>query len=153
MRIAVTSIVCLLATAACATELSAPAALTQARVAGQYAARGGDSPYGALTLTTTTSGATTDWLSLGAAIDLTLTGDGRVNGRLHLPLVDGEEDDVAGPLDVNLTGTWSLDHNRVSLAIDADTFLRDLAFEVQGTRLVGRRTFQETTVSVVLARR
>src|SRR5690606_24803767 len=80
--------------------------------------------YSAVTMTTTSAGATTDQLAQGATLELTLGADGATAGRLFVP--DGSED--GGDLDADLAGTFSFDENtdEVSFEQSADTFVRDM---------------------------
>jgi hypothetical protein len=104
--------------------------------------------YEATTLTTEEEGVTTDWLSLGASISLTLSGDGTTAGRLFIP--GGAED--GSDFDVDLTGTWERQGTIVTLDHVADTFMRDMPFIADGMRLTGEETFGTVTVSVVLSK-
>lgn len=117
--------------------------LTIAHVAGAY--RAGDS-YGAWELTTTDDQQTTDWLEAGASVELSLASDGRTAGRIFVP---GAEED-GSDWEADLAGTWSLTGNTVRFQHPADTFIRDMPFEVVGSTLVGDRTFGGTRVRMVL---
>ncbi|HZD06265.1 MAG TPA: hypothetical protein VE173_15245 [Longimicrobiales bacterium] len=117
-------------------------------VAGSYTAEG---PFGAITFITTEAGSSeeTDWLARGASIVLDLKADGTTGGRLYVP---GADED-GGDMDEDLTGTWSLTNGRVALDHEADTFLRDMDYTLEGNRLKGEETFGGTTVRVELVRR
>ncbi len=117
-------------------------------LAGSYTAEG---PFGAITFTTSTADGDdeTDWLAQGASIVLELADDGTTGGRLFVP--GGDED--GGDMDEDLTGTWSVEDGVVTLAHDADTFLRDMPFASDGDRLEGEETFGDMTIRVVLIRR
>ncbi len=114
---------------------------------GTYVAEGS---VGSLLVTTTdgSTGTTTDQLARGASIVLNLAADGSTSGRLFAPAGAGEDG-----IDADLTGTWSADGDRVSLAHDADTFLRDMTLVRDADTLSGSAMFNGTTVAVVLERR
>ncbi|MFN2565350.1 MAG: hypothetical protein ABR499_10120 [Gemmatimonadaceae bacterium] len=98
--------------------------------------------YAATQLNTTANGTTTDQLAAGASITLTLNPNGTTSGEFIVP----------GELDEDLTGTWTLNGTTVELSHSADTFLRDMPFQVQGNALVGDQTFGGTRVRVRLVR-
>lgn len=105
--------------------------------------------YEASTFTLTQSGSTDDLLAQGASITLTLDADGSTSGRLFVP--DGNED--GSDFDADLTGTWTRTGSQVSFDHPADTFIRDMSFAVDGSRLTGEATFSSGTFRVVLDRR
>ena len=86
-------------------------------------------------------------LATGASIQITLAADGGTTGRMVIP-GDG--------VDADLTGSWSLKNDRVSLSHRADTFLRDVDFVAavwpKGATLDGLATFNGTKVAVTLVR-
>jgi hypothetical protein len=104
--------------------------------------------YQATTLTVEEGGVTTDFLSVGASLEITLSDNGTTAGRLFVP----GGDEGGGDLDVDLAGTWALDGTTVTFNQDADTFVRDMDFEYANGQLTGEETFFDATVSVVLAR-
>jgi hypothetical protein len=104
--------------------------------------------YSATTFTTQEGSATTDWLTGGASIHVTLSAAGNTSGRLFVP--GGNED--GSDLDADLTGTWALAGSQVTFQHSADTFLRDMPFTVDAGRLIGEATFSGVTVRVVLER-
>lgn len=118
-----------------------------ALVAGTYSAEGS---FGAVVFTTRRADGTdtTDWLAEGASIRLNLHEDMTTSGRLYIP--GGDED--GSDMDEDLTGTWTLQGNRVSLDHEADTFLRDMDLFFDGERLEGEETWS-VTVRVELMRR
>lgn len=133
-------------TAGCGDDGQSPDAQL-ALVAGTYSAEGS---FGAVVFTTTRPDGTetVDWLARGASIRLSLHEDMTTSGRLYIP--GGDED--GGDMDEDLTGTWTLRGNRVSLDHEADTFLRDMDLFVDGGRLEGEETWS-VTVRVELVRR
>ena len=98
--------------------------------------------------TTTQDGETVDWLASGGILELELAADGTTSGRIFVPGMD----EGGGDFDEDLAGTWDLEADTVHLDHDADTFLRDMPFQVNGDRLVGDRTFDGVRVRVVLVR-
>jgi hypothetical protein len=117
-----------------------PTGPTTADVAGSYEAT---------TLTVTDGGTTTDALAEGASIAVTLDGDGTTSGTFVVPgsMSESGEEEV-----LDLEGSWTLEGRNVSLDHEADTFLRDMTFEVGDGRLEGEETFGSETVRVVLER-
>lgn len=105
--------------------------------------------YEASTFTLTQDGSTDDLLAQGGSITLTLNADGTTSGRMFVP--DGNED--GSDFDADLAGTWTLNGSRVSFDHPADTFIRDMSFTVDGSRLTGEATFDSATLRVVLERR
>lgn len=104
--------------------------------------------YTATTLTVEEGGTTQDLLSQGASITITLTSIGATEGELFIP--EGAEGGL--DLEADLTGTWRLEDSRLRFNQAADTFLRDMFFDVDGRRLSGEETFGDATVRLVLTR-
>jgi hypothetical protein len=129
----------------CSESPSDPGLLTVQAVAGTYGASG---EFGAFTFTTTSTGVVTDWLEQGAGISLRLNANGTTEGELFVPGADEDGTDV----EEDLSGTWQLAGNVVSLDHDADTFLRDVPFTVVANRLEVDHTFSETRVRLTLQR-
>lgn len=132
--------------AACDDDAPAEPEIRMAEVAGDYAAKGA---YGMYTLTTTENGQTIDRLAEGSSFTIELTADGRTTGRLFVP--GGDED--GSDFDADLVGTWSLAGDVVEFAHEADTFLRDMVFQVEDARLSGDETFGDVRVRIVLEKR
>ena len=107
-----------------------------------------DRGYGATVFTITQDGQTTDFLALGATLQLDLHRDGTTTGRLLVP--GGDED--GGDFDASMAGTWTIDGGTVSFQQDADTFVRDMPFTVHGNRLIGDATFGDVRVQVTLGK-
>ncbi len=123
-----------LALAACDDDPAAPAAP--------------DGAYEATAWTGIESGTTTDILAAGGVFDIVLTAQGTTTGRLFIPgSVTGE-----GDFDSNLAGTWTQTGSVIEFHHAADTFVRDMAFTVQGFNLVGDRTFGDLRIRVTLTR-
>src|SRR6266704_1026090 len=102
--------------------------------------------YTATTFTSTTAGTATDQLAQGAPFIVTLAADGSTTGRLFVP--GGAEG--GGDLDADMAGTWTLTGRTVRFAQTADTFVHDMPFTAEPTRLSGEATFQGTTIRVIL---
>ena len=102
--------------------------------------------YTATQLTTTTGGVTTNQLAAGASVTLVLSADGTTVGRLFVPA------STAPAVDVALNGTWNFSNGDVDLTSSADTFLRDMLFDVSGNTLVGDQTFGATRIQIVLTK-
>lgn len=102
-------------------------------VSGTYAASPADAgDFGAIRFQADTAGISRDMIAEGASLVLGLHANGATSGRLLIPAnVEGVPD-----FDVDLTGTWRLEDGFVHLDHDADTFLRDLPFEVDENALV-----------------
>jgi hypothetical protein len=130
---------------ACSDSPTEPVPLTIEAVAGVYGASGA---FGAYTFTTVDSGVVTDWLDAGASIALRLNIDGTSEGELFVPGADEDGSDF----EADLTGTWRLEDNAVTLEHDADTFLREMPLTVVVGRLEGDRTFDGTRVRLTLQR-
>lgn len=127
--------------AGCSDDGPTETSLTMSLVAGNYAAEGDYGVY-----TTTVDGQTVDQLALGLSLTLTLTEDGRTSGRFFMP--EGDED--GSDYEADLTGTWTLTGNIVDFSHQADTFIRDMSFHVEGGRLTGDEMFGDTRVRIVL---
>jgi len=104
--------------------------------------------YHATTFTARQAGATTDFLTAGGSITLTLTVSGTTSGRVFVP----GGGDTGGDFDEDLAGTWTLQGSTVTLDHPADTFLRDMRFTVNGHQLSSEATFSDVTITVVLAK-
>ena len=102
--------------------------------------------YSATTFTSTNGGTTTDHLAAGGSLTLTLGSDGATTGRLFVP--GGAEG--GGDLDADMQGTWTLSGTAVDFAQTADTFVRDMTFSAEPSRLRGAAAFSGTTIRVVL---
>jgi hypothetical protein len=90
-------------------------------------------PYTATQLTLRQTGQTPmDLLATGATLTLTLL-DGTTEGQLFVPDADEYGADITVPLD----GTWTLAGKRVTLHLDADTFLTDLELTATEDHLEG----------------
>jgi hypothetical protein len=104
--------------------------------------------YEATSWTATEGSTTTDVLEAGGSFTITLTSQGTTTGRVFVPAsVTGE-----GDFDADLAGTWTQSGSTIDFDHEADTFVRDMLFTLQGSTLVGDRTFSGVRVQVTLAR-
>lgn len=99
--------------------------------------------YTATTFTTTTGGVTTDQLEDDASLDIVLFVNGTTSGSLVAP---------GGSPSESMAGTWSLSGNTVTFSQQADTFVRNMSFQVAGNTLVGDETFSGTRIQVTLTK-
>jgi hypothetical protein len=104
--------------------------------------------YAATTFEAVDGGQVVDILGQGGTLAIVLQVDLSTTGRLFVP--DGGE--TGEDLDVDLTGTWMLSADTIRFDHSADTFVRDMVFLVEGTRLTGEETFGSTVVRVTLSR-
>jgi hypothetical protein len=117
-----------------------PFSPTVANVAGTYNAT--------LFTATDSTGAKLNLLSLGATVHVVLNPDGTTTGHIFVPDV-GQED---GPLDADLTGTWTLSGSTVTFSQTADTFIRDVEFTAAQNSLESEGTFNGVTLNLALAK-
>lgn len=99
--------------------------------------------------TFTLSGVVTgDVLSAGGSFTITLNADGTAEGSLFVPAA------VAGGevMDANLVGTYTLAGETITFTHDADTFVRDVTWTIDGSELRATGTFSDVTITVVLSR-
>ena len=120
--------------AACDSPTEPP---TVASVAGEYTAT---------EFRVTTPGESVDLLQEGVELDIDLRADGTTAGRLFAPGLDED----GGDLDADLAGRWTLQGDTVRFQHDADTFLRDMDFIAQGSRLEGNRDFGGARIRITL---
>ncbi|MFL5483758.1 MAG: hypothetical protein ACJ8AK_16385 [Gemmatimonadaceae bacterium] len=103
----------LFGTAACGSDTATepPNAIVGNYVASQWVTTGG-------------SGQTNQLLA-GSTLHLALAGDGTTSGQLHVAASGGNP-----AFDADMTGTWSEADNKVTISQAADTFVRDMTFNV-----------------------
>ena len=89
--------------------------------------------------------ATFDLLADGGSLTLTLLSQGTVAGRIFVP--NGQE---GGDVDLSLTGTWALAGNRVTLHLNAGTFLDNLELTASENQLATVYTSEVAVVHVRL---
>lgn len=123
-----------LAAAACEDGDSVPIGPGQElEVAGTWAASPGEGgEFGAILFRADTADISRDMIAEGASLVLGLHPNGATSGRILVPAnAEGVPD-----FDEDLTGTWRIEGGRIHLEHDADTFLRDVAFDLEDDRLV-----------------
>ena len=127
----------LCAAAACGSDTTTepPNAIVGNYVASQWVTTGG-------------SGQTNQLLA-GSTLNLALAGDGTTSGHLHVAASGGNP-----AFDADMTGTWSESDNKVTISQSADTFVRDMTFNVvpNGSRwsLTADQVFSGTRIQITL---
>ncbi len=104
--------------------------------------------YQATTFTFDGGSGATDLLAMGASVTITLAPDGTTSGRILVPGVGAGGEN----LDANLAGTWTLRSTTVTFDQAADTFMRDVPFTAEPSRLRAQGTFGEEVVVLVLTK-
>ena len=89
-----------------------------------------------------------DLIQEGAYLDIELHSNGETTGELFVP--NGAEN--GGDLYERMDGTWRRNGDVVTFSQNADTFVRDMDFFVQGDQLVGDEFFGNVRVRAVLTR-
>ncbi len=108
--------------------------------------------YVATELTVTDGGGATDLLAAGAEVTIVLTATGTTTGTMVVPAAYSESglDET-----YSLAGTYLYDANAGTVTFDqaADTFLRDMTWEVSGSELHGTLVVEVgTTLTATLER-
>jgi hypothetical protein len=111
--------------------------------------------YTAAVFTTTPSGGgqATDQKALGGFINITLNDDKTTTGQMHVAAANGSP-----AFDANMAGTWSVIGTEVRFVQAADTFMRNMVFNVasatgvSGTSLIGDFTTGGTRIQVTLVK-
>lgn len=103
----------LFAPAACGSDTATkpPNAIVGNYVASQWVTTGGSGQ--------------TNQLVAGSTLNLALAGDGTTSGHLHVAASGSNP-----ALDADMTGTWSEADNKVTISQSADTFVRNMTFNV-----------------------
>lgn len=108
--------------------------------------------YTAVKLTVETGGDVVDMLAEGTELSLVLASDGTTSGTLVIPAAyseSGLEETLA------LDGTYEYDRNgmaSVRFEMEADTFIRDILWLVQGRDLNGHLVSGDVSIAAVLRR-
>jgi hypothetical protein len=122
---------------ACGSDSTAPTTT----VAGSYVAT--------QFVTTGTSGQTNQILA-GSTLTLNLNASGTVTGHLHLAATNGNP-----AFDADMAGTWLQTGNTVTFSQTADTFVRNMTFNVVANGsswlLVGNQVFSGTGIQITLS--
>lgn len=106
--------------------------------------------YDATVFQTSSGGQSTNQLSRGASITITLSNDLNMSGMMFVPATPPDTADF----DADLTGTWTLLRNTVLLDPVEDTFLENVDWQVvSGNMLTGSGTFDGVTVEATFRRR
>jgi hypothetical protein len=89
-----------------------------------------------------------DVLAEGGSLSITLNADGTTTGLLSVPasLLDGED------FSASMGGTFTIGEQTLTFTQEADTFVRDLTWIVDGSELRASGTFSGVTVIIVLNR-
>ena len=103
--------------------------------------------YSASSFTVTSSSGLVDLLASGASVQITLAADGATTGRL---LLRGANTD--GDHDEDLTGTWALVGDTVTISPRGPSVLRFAQFTATSDQLTGERELSGQTLRLVLAR-
>ena len=102
-------------------------------------------PYVATQWVTTGSSGQTDQLIAGSNLFLSLNANGSLTGQLHL---------AATNADTDMAGTWTQVGNTITFAQGADTFVRNLTFDVvpdvNRWQLVADGGFSGTRIQITL---
>ncbi len=112
--------------------------LTPESIAGTYTAT-------TFTLSGQVSG---DVLAAGGNLAITLNANGTTSGSMFVPASPNDGVDF----NADMAGTFSLVNDSLNFSQDADTFVRDLAWTVNGNTIEGAGTFSGVTITVVLSR-
>ncbi|MDB4917214.1 MAG: hypothetical protein JWM95_4858 [Gemmatimonadetes bacterium] len=105
--------------------------------------------YRATQFTTTTNGAVSDQIALGATVRLILQVGGATSGSLFLPRASTGTADQT----ISMDGTWTVSSgNIVQLQQNADTFLRNLPLHFENNALTGDQLQGGTRVHIVFTR-
>ena len=89
-----------------------------------------------------------DVLAAGGGLTITLNADGTTAGSLFVPASLNEGEDF----NASMVGTFTMVNETITFTQDADTFVRDLTWTVDGSELRGTGTFSGVTITVILSR-
>lgn len=103
--------------------------------------------YSASSFTVTSTSGIVDLLASGASVQITLASDGATAGRLLLP-----GPDTVGDHDEDLTGTWTLRDDTVTISPRGPSVLRFAQFTAAPDQLTGERLLSGQTLRFVLIR-
>jgi hypothetical protein len=108
--------------------------------------------YVASEATLTTGGEEVDLIDEGLAIGITLTQAGTTSGLMTIPASRSESGELET---LSLAGTYEYDAEAGTATFDhaADTFIRDVTWEVDGSDLRATFTSDEGELAVTLERR
>jgi hypothetical protein len=108
--------------------------------------------YTAIVFTTSGSSGQTNQLAIGGSLSLNLAANGTTSGHLHTAASGSDP-----ALDADMAGTWTRAGTVVTISQAADTFVRDMPFNLtfdpaNAWILVGNQTFSGTNIQVTLKR-
>lgn len=108
--------------------------------------------YTAIYFVTTGSSGQRNEIQAGSTLVLNLNANGTTSGHLHIAASTG-----SAAFDADMAGTWTQTGTTVDISQSADTFVRDMPFElapdpVGGWDLVGDHVFSGTLFQVTLRR-
>jgi len=108
--------------------------------------------YTAFEWVTTGGSGQTNQLIAGSTLLITLNGNGTTTGHMHIAASNGNP-----AAEFDMAGTWTQSGNTVDFTQAADTFVRDMLFDVQPIAtgvvdLIGDQVFSGTQVKLTLRR-
>lgn len=103
--------------------------------------------YTAILWTITDTGVETNALQAGATLDLELTEDGRVSGTLFMPAAINNGADLTA----DMTGTYTITQGILRFAQTADTFVREVGWDVDGQQLIASEVVDGADVFLILS--
>ncbi len=103
--------------------------------------------YAAITWTITEAGVETNALQAGATLDLELIEDGRVSGTLFMPAAINN----GANLTADMTGTYTIVQGILRFAQTADTFVREVGWDVDGQQLIASEVVDGADVLLILS--
>ncbi|HEX6627800.1 MAG TPA: hypothetical protein VF105_07590 [Gemmatimonadaceae bacterium] len=105
--------------------------------------------YSATQWVTTGGTGQTNQLNAGSTLNITLNSNGTTTGHLHVAASGGNP-----AFDADMAGTWAQSGNTVTFSQTADTFVRNMSFDVvpSGAKwaLVGDHVFASSSTRVQL---
>ena len=94
--------------------------------------------------------ASEDVLAAGGSLNITFNAGGTTSGSLFVPAASSGSGGVDFTAD--MAGTFALANNSITLSQNADSFVRDLTWNVDGNQINGTGMFSGVTITVVLSR-
>jgi hypothetical protein len=108
--------------------------------------------YTAIYFVTTGGSGQRNEIQAGSTLVLNLNANGTTSGHLHFAASTGSP-----AFDADMAGTWTQSGTTVDISQSADTFVRDMPFEltpdpIGGWDLVGDQVFSDTRIQITLRR-
>jgi hypothetical protein len=108
--------------------------------------------YTAIYFVTTGGSGQRNEIQAGSTLVLNLSGNGTTSGHLHIAASTGSP-----AFDADMAGTWTQSGTTVDISQSADTFVRDMQFELApdpagGWDLLGDEVFSGTRIQITLRR-